>query len=159
MNKFDVLIVGAGFAGSVFAYEAKRRGANIAIIEKRKHIGGNAYTKNVQGVDQHVYGSHILNSNNKFIWNYIKQFTEFNSYKHFGITSHKNVKYSFPINLMTFQQLFGVSTPKEAQEVLERERIDIANPSNFEDYIVSKIGPTLYETLYRGYSRKQWNRW
>src|SRR5690606_5390666 len=105
MKKYDYLIVGAGIFGSVFAYEAKKRGKNVLVIDKRNHIGGNMYTKNDEGIDVHVYGAHIFHTSNEVVWNYINQFTKFNNYINSPIANYKKTIYNLPFNMNTFNKL------------------------------------------------------
>ena len=124
--KYDFLIVGAGLFGSVFAYEAKKLGKKCLIIDKRNHIGGNCYSENIDGIDIHKYGPHIFHTNDKKIWEWINQFGEFNNYVHSPKVNYNNKIYSFPINLLTLQQLWGVMTPEEAKIKLNQVKKTLA---------------------------------
>jgi UDP-galactopyranose mutase len=156
--KYNYLIVGAGFFGSVFAHEAKKNGKTCLIIDKRKHIGGNCYTDKRDGIDIHNYGPHIFHTNDEKIWNWITQFGEFNNYKHSPRVRYHNKTFSFPINLLTLQQLWGINTPYEAEKKLSEVKKDIMNPTNLEDWILSQVGEEIYETFVKGYTTKQWNK-
>lgn len=157
--KYDYLIVGSGLFGSIFAYEAKKSGKRVVVLEKRNHIGGNCYTENIDGINIHKYGPHIFHTNNKKIWEYINQFAEFNHFIHRPKVNYNNKIYSFPINLFTLYQLWGVSTPKDAIERLEKEkRIAHSNDDNLEDWIISNVGEEIYEIFIKGYTEKQWGR-
>ena len=156
--KYDYLIVGSGLTGSVIAQQLKEKGKKSLIIDKRNHIAGNCYTKIEDNIDVHVYGCHLFHTNKKEIWNYVNQFSEFNNYRHAGKVNFKDKIYSFPINLMTMQQLWGTRTPKEALEQLSKVRIPIENPKNMEEWCLSQIGKELYETFVKGYSIKQWGK-
>jgi UDP-galactopyranose mutase len=158
MNKYDYLIVGSGLFGSVFAHEMTKAGKKCLIIESKNHIGGNCYTKNKDGINIHTYGPHIFHTNDKGIWEWINQFTEFHSYKHSPKVSYDGSMYSFPINLMTLHQLWGVKTPKEAQDKLKEVSIPNDNPQNLEEWILSQVGEDIYETFIKGYTQKQWNK-
>lgn len=154
----DYLIVGSGLFGSVFAEQVKRKGKTVLVIDKREHIAGNVYSEKVEGIDVHKYGPHIFQTNNEDIWNYVNNFTKFNQYTHRVKANYQNKIYSFPINLMTLHQVYGVITPEEAQKVLDEVIIPCDNPKNMEEWCLSKIGPTLYEMFFKGYSIKQWRR-
>jgi len=158
MKKFDYLIVGSGLFGSVFAYEMTKIGKKCLIIEKRDHIAGNCYTENKDGINIHTYGPHIFHTNDKGIWNWINQFTEFHPYKHSPKVNYNDKIYSFPINLMTLQQLWGIKTPEEAKKKLEEVKVRIENPKNLEEWILSEVGEDIYNTFIKGYTTKQWNR-
>ena len=158
MNKYDYLIIGAGLFGSIFAHEMTKKGKKCLIIEKSNHIGGNCYSENLDGINIHKYGPHIFHTNDKNIWRYINQFSEFNNYKHSPKVNFNNKIYSFPINLLTLYQLFGVNTPIEAKSKLESVKIKNNNPQNLEEWILSQVGVELYETFIRGYTQKQWNK-
>lgn len=156
--KYDFLIVGSGLFGSVFAHEATKAGKKCLIIEKRNHIGGNCYTENIDNINIHKYGPHIFHTNDKKIWDWVQQFGEFNQYKHSPKVNYKGEMYSFPINLLTLNKLWGVTTPEEAIEKLEEVKIKCDNPINLEDWILSQVGNDIYETFIKGYTKKQWNK-
>ena len=103
--KYDYLIVGAGIFGSVFARELTDAGSKCLVIDKRSHIGGNCYTKNVEGINVHKYGAHIFHTNNKRVWDYINKWAVFNSYRHHLKVKSRDEVYSFPINMMTMHQM------------------------------------------------------
>jgi len=155
---YDYIIVGSGLFGSVFAYEANKRNKKVLIIEKRKHIGGNCYTENIEGINVHAYGPHIFHTNDKNIWKYINQFAEFNNFSYRSKVNFNNKIYSFPINLMTLYQLWGVKNPQEAKEKLDSVKINISNPENLEQWVLSQVGQEIYETFIKGYTTKQWGR-
>lgn len=158
MKDYDFLIVGSGLFGSVFAQQAIENGYKCLIIEKRNHNAGNTYTENVNGIDVHKYGAHIFRTSDKFIWEYVNRFSEFNHFTNRVKVNFKGKIYSFPINLLTFNQVFGCKTPIEVEEVLSKERLKIKNPSNLEDHILSVIGKRMYEIFFEGYTKKQWGR-
>ncbi|MBN6204823.1 UDP-galactopyranose mutase [Ralstonia pickettii] len=157
---YDYLIVGAGLFGSVFAYEAKKRGKKCLVIDKRDHIGGNIYTKNIEGINVHQYGAHIFHTNNKRIWDYVNQFTEFNRYTNSPVANYKGELYNLPFNMNTFNKLWGVVTPDEAKRKIEEQRkaAGITNPKNLEEQAISLVGTDIYEKLIKGYTEKQWGR-
>lgn len=156
--KYDYLIVGAGLFGSVFAYEANKRGKKCLVIEKRDHIGGNIYTENMEGINVHKYGAHIFHTSNKKIWDYIQQFAEFNRYTNSPIARYKNEVYNMPFNMNTFNKLWGVFTPEEAKKKIEEElkNSNIDEPKNLEEQAIKLVGKTIYEKLVKGYTEKQW---
>jgi UDP-galactopyranose mutase len=156
--KYDYLIVGSGLFGSVFAHEMTKACKKCLIIEKRNHIAGNCYSENKDGINVHAYGPHIFHTNDKGIWEWINQFTEFHNYKHTPKVNYKDKIYSFPINLMTLNQIWGVNTPEEAKQKLEEVRIKNDNPKNLEEWILSQVGQDIYETFIKGYTQKQWNK-
>jgi len=156
--KYDFIIIGAGLYGCTFAYLAKQHGKRCLIVDKRDHIGGNCYTENRRGIYIHKYGPHIFNTNDKKIWEFINSFGEFNNFVNKPKVVHKNNIYSFPINLMTLHQLWGVGTPKEAREKIEKVRLRINEPRNLEEHILSKVGSEIYEIFFKEYTEKQWGR-
>ena len=156
--KYDFLIVGSGLFGSVFAHEATKAGKKCLIIEKRNHIGGNCYTEKIDNINIHTYGPHIFHTNDKKIWDWIQQFGEFNQYKHSPKVNYKGEIYSFPINLLTLNKLWGVTTPEEAIKKLKEVKVKYDNPRNLEEWILSQVGNDIYETFIKGYTKKQWNK-
>lgn len=155
---YDYLIVGAGLFGSVFAQQATENGKKCLVIDKSDHIGGNCYTKEVEGINVHVYGPHIFHCNDDRTWEYMNRWTRFNHYVNRPKVCFKDRIYSFPINLMTLNQLWGVKTPQEALAAIDKVRVPCDNPKNLEDWILSQVGKEIYETFIEGYTTKQWNR-
>lgn len=156
---YDYLIVGAGLFGAVFAHEALRHGKRVLVVEKRPHIGGNVYTELQAGIHVHVYGAHIFHTNSKTVWNYVNQFAEFNRFTNAPIANYKGKLYSLPFNMYTFYQLWGVTTPEQAAEIIEAQRQEItAEPRNLEEQAVALAGRDIYEKLVKGYTEKQWGR-
>jgi UDP-galactopyranose mutase len=153
---YDYLIVGSGLYGSVFAHEANKLGKTCLVLEKKEHIGGNIYTKNVGGIHVHEYGPHIFHTSSKKIWDYINQFATFNNFVNRPKVNYKGKLYSFPINLLTLYQLWGVRTPEEANEKFIASKVKINNPQNLEEWCLNEIGTELYETFVKGYTQKQW---
>lgn len=160
MKKYDYLIVGAGLYGSMFAYEMNKKGKKCLVIDKRNHIGGNIYTEEIEGINVHKYGAHIFHTSNKEVWEYISQFCEFNNYINSPIANYKGEIYNLPFNMNTFNKLWGVRTPKEAQEKIEEQKKEygIVEPKNLEEQAISLIGKDIYEKLIKGYTEKQWGR-
>ncbi len=158
---YDYLIVGAGLYGSVCAYELNKKGYKVLVIDKRNHIAGNIYTKNIEGINVHKYGAHIFHTSNKEVWDYINNFAEFNNYINQPVARYKNELYNLPFNMNTFTKLWSdVFTPNEAKEKIEAEKAKyhIENPKNLEEQAINLVGTTIYEKLIKGYTAKQWGR-
>ena len=157
---YDYLIVGAGLYGTVFAYEAQKRGKSCLVIDKRPHIGGNIYTACVNGINIHQYGAHIFHTSNKFIWDYINQFADFNNYVNSPIAIYQDELYNLPFNMNTFSKIWGIKTPGEAKEKINSQinELNIAEPQNLEEQALKMVGRDLYERLIKGYTEKQWGR-
>ena len=160
MKKYDYLVVGAGLFGATFAYEAAKRGKRIKVIEKRDHIAGNIYTKEVDGIQVHQYGAHIFHTSNKEVWDYVNQFAEFNRYTNSPVANYKGEMYNLPFNMNTFSQMWGVRTPAEAMVKINEQRQEMASkePQNLEEQAISLIGRDIYEKLIKGYTEKQWGQ-
>ena len=158
--KYDYLIVGAGLFGSIFAHEAAKRGKKCLVIEKRDHIGGNCYTQNIEGINVHKYGAHIFHTSNKVVWDYIQQFAEFNRFTNSPVARYKDELYSLPFNMLTFNKMWGVITPQEAEAKIKEQiaKENIASPKNLEEQAISLVGRDIYEKLIKGYTEKQWGR-
>lgn len=159
--KIDCLIVGAGFAGLVMAEQlSSRLGWKCVVVDKRDHIGGNAYDyKDEKGVLSHKYGPHYFRSNSERIVEYLSQFTDWKPVD-YTIKSYTDGQYwNFPINLNTFEQLIGrEATSEEFEQWLEERREKIENPKNSEEVITSQVGRELYEKFFKGYTLKQWKK-
>lgn len=160
MKKYDYLIVGAGLFGAVFAQEAKKAGKKCLVIDKRSHIAGNIFTREVEGIQVHEYGAHIFHTSDKEIWNYVNQFAEFNRYTNSPVANYKGEIYNMPFNMNTFNKLWGVVTPQEAQEKIESQKREYAvdNPKNLEEQAINLVGPDVYTKLVKGYTEKQWGK-
>lgn len=160
MKKYDYLVVGAGLFGATFAYEAAKRGKRVKVIEKRDHIAGNIYTKEIDGIQVHQYGAHIFHTSNKEVWDYVNQFAEFNRYTNSPVANYKGEMYNLPFNMNTFSQMWGVRTPAEAMAKINEQRQEMAGkePQNLEEQAISLIGRDIYEKLIKGYTEKQWGQ-
>ena len=159
MKQYDYLIVGAGLFGAVFAREAMNRGKTCLVVDKCDHIAGNIYTKEVEGIQVHVYGAHIFHTSNKAVWNYVGQYAEFNHYINTPIANYKGELYNMPFNMHTFYQMWGVTTPEAARAKIEEQRAEITGePRNLEEQAISLVGRDIYEKLVKGYTEKQWGR-
>ena len=159
MKQFDYVIVGSGLFGSVFAYEAKKRGKKCLVLEKRDHIGGNVYCENVEGVTVHKYGAHIFHTSNKRVWEYVNSLCEFNRFTNSPIANYNGEIYNLPFNMNTFTKLWGVITPDEARAKIEEQSSKIkGEPKNLEEQAISLVGEDIYVKLVKGYTEKQWGR-
>ena len=158
--KYDYLIVGAGLYGAVFAHQAIANGRTVLVIDKRSHIVGNTYTKRVEGINVHQYGAHIFHTNNSKVWNFVNQFAIFNRYTNSPVANYKGELYSLPFNMYTFNKLWNVVTPDEAQKKIEEQKVAarIKKPRNLEEQAISLVGKDVYEKLVKGYTEKQWGR-
>jgi UDP-galactopyranose mutase len=155
---FDYVIVGCGMFGTVFARVMAEQGRRVMLIDKRAHIGGNCYSESIEGINVHRYGPHIFHTSNERVWQFVNRFAKFN---HFRLRTPVNFRgrlYSFPINLMTLHQLWGVTSPDDAERKLAAERVPCENPRNLEEWILSQVGSEIYETFIRGYTTKLWGR-
>lgn len=157
---YDYLVVGAGLYGAVFAQVAKAKGKKVLVIDKRDHIAGNIYTEEIEGINVHKYGAHIFHTNNKKVWEYITQFAEFNRFTNSPVANYKGELYSLPFNMYTFNQMWGVVTPKEAAAKIEEQKAaaGVTEPKNLEEQAISLVGTDIYEKLVKGYTEKQWGR-
>ena len=158
--KYDYLVVGAGLFGSVFAYEAKKRGKTCLVIDKRPHIGGNVYCEEIEGINVHKYGAHIFHTSNKKIWEYVNQFAEFNNYINSPVAVYKDELYNLPFNMNTFSKMWNIRTPQEAKDIIAAQirELHIEEPKNLEEQALSLAGRDVYEKLVKGYTETQWGR-
>jgi UDP-galactopyranose mutase len=157
--QYDLIIVGAGFFGSVFAREATDNGLRVLIIEKRDHIGGNSFSAPdpETGIEVHRYGTHIFHTESDDVWTYINRFSSFTHYQHRVLTRTQGKVFSLPINLSTINAFFGVSLqPFEVAAFMATRITPIAAPSSLEEKAISLIGVELYEAFIKGYTLKQW---
>ena len=152
--KYDYLIVGAGLFGSIFAHEAKKAGKKVVVIDRRNHVGGNIYTKEVEGIQVHQYGAHIFHTSDKEVWDYVQQFAEFNRYTNSPVARYKDELYNLPFNINTFSKMWGITTPQEAKEIIDRQIAEagITEPRNLEEQAISLVGRDIYEKLVKGYT-------
>ena len=160
MKKYDYLIVGSGLFGSIFAYEANKRGKKCLVIDKRNHVGGNVYCENIEGIHVHKYGAHIFHTSNKKVWDYVNGFVEFNRYTNSPVANYKGELYNLPFNMNTFYQLWGTKTPLEAKNKIEEQKKEakVSDPKNLEEQAISLVGKDIYEKLIKGYTEKQWGK-
>ena len=158
--KYDYLIVGAGLFGSIFAREATDAGKHVLVIDKREHVGGNIYTEIIEGIEVHKYGAHIFHTNSERAWEYANRFAKFNRYTNSPVANYKGELYSLPFNMYTFNKMWGVVTPEEAERKIaeQRHNAGITEPKNLEQQAISLVGTDIYERLVKGYTEKQWGR-
>lgn len=156
----DYLIVGSGLFGSVMAYSLSLVGKKCLMIDKRPHTAGNLYTENMRNINVHKYGAHIFHTSNKRVWKFVNSFAEFNRYTNSPVANYKGKLYNLPFNMNTFYQMWGVTTPEQAAEKIERQRKEsgIIHPKNLEEQAISLIGKDIYYTLIKDYTEKQWGR-
>ena len=167
MQHYDYLIVGAGLFGSVFAYNAMRQGKKCLVIDRRPHLGGNLYCEEVEGIHVHKYGAHIFHTSNKKAWDFVNSIVEFNRYTNSPVANYKGKLYNLPFNMNTFYQMWGVTTPEEAQAKIDAQKAEavarmkadgVTEPRNLEEQAQMLIGKDIYEKLIKGYTEKQWGR-
>jgi UDP-galactopyranose mutase len=161
MKKYDYLIVGAGLFGATVANRLQQSGKKVLVIDKRNHIAGNVYTETVEGIPVHKYGAHIFHTDYKDVWDYVNSFVEFNRFTNSPIAIYKNKLYNLPFNMNTFSKLWeDVITPEDAKKHIDSEKNQFngVTPKNLEEQAISLVGQTIYETLIKGYTEKQWNR-
>jgi len=155
---YDYLIVGAGLYGSICAHELTKSGKKVLVIESRNHIGGNCHTENRDGINIHTYGPHIFHTSNEDVWKWINQYVEFNNFRYNPVANYEGELYSLPFNMWTFNELWGVTTPKEAKDVIDSQSKEIDIPNNLEDQAIKLVGKDVYEKLIKGYTEKQWRK-
>lgn len=163
-KNYDYLVVGAGPFGMIFAHEAAKRGKKSLIVEKRPYIAGNTHTHVEHGITVHDFGAHIFHTDNKEVWDYIRQFANFNGYQNQVVANYKGTLYNLPFNMNTFYQMWGTKTPDEAQAKIDEQKklalkdLGDRQPRNLEEQAISLIGTDIYEKLIKGYTEKQWGR-
>lgn len=167
MKKYDYLIVGSGLFGATFAHLAHKQGKTCLVIDKRPHLGGNIYCETIEGINVHKYGAHIFHTSNKEVWNFVNAIVEFNRYTNSPVANYKGKLYNLPFNMNTFYQMWGVTTPEEAQAKIDEQKAEavakmkadgVSEPRNLEEQAQVLIGKDIYERLIKGYTEKQWGR-
>ena len=167
MAKYDYIVVGSGLFGAVFAYRAHKCGKRVLVLEKRRHLGGNVYCENIEGINVHKYGAHIFHTNNKEVWDFVNGIVPFNRYTNCPVANYKGRLYNLPFNMNTFYQMWGVTTPAQAQAKIDEQRAralaamkaqGVAEPRNLEEQALLLVGRDIYETLIKDYTEKQWGR-
>src|SRR6185312_4408323 len=161
-SAFDLVVVGSGFFGATIAERcASQLGLRVCVLERRKHIGGNAWSEldPDTGIEVHTYGSHLFHTSSKAVWDYINRFSAFSNYRHRVIVRHSDRFFTMPVNLGTISSLFGrFLGPQEAKALIEREVMEsgVVTPANLEEKAISLVGRTVYEAFIKGYTAKQW---
>ncbi len=172
MEKYDYLIVGSGLFGATFAHLAHKQGKKCLVIDKRPHLGGNIYCEQIEGINVHKYGAHIFHTSNKEVWNFVNSIVEFNRYTNSPVANYKGKLYNLPFNMNTFYQMWGVTTPEEAQAKIDEQKASYSEelrvkneelglpnePHNLEEQAMLLVGKDIYERLIKGYTEKQWGR-
>lgn len=159
MKKYDFLIVGSGLFGATFAYLAMQQGKRCLVVEKRNHIGGNLYTKDIEGIMVHCYGAHIFRTSDKKVWDFMGKFSEFNNFINSPVANYKGKLYNLPFNMNTFSKMWNVIYPKDAQAIIAKQQDEIhGTPTNLEEQAIHLVGRDVYEILIKGYTEKQWGR-
>ena len=162
LSNADLVIVGSGFFGLTVAERAAGElGARVVVLDRRGHLGGNAfsYFDDITGIEVHKYGSHLFHTSNQEVWDYANRFTSFNDYRHHVLTTHDGQAYSLPINLGTMSAFFGEAlSPEQARLIVQAEiaAYAVPQPTNLEEKAISLVGRSLYEAFIRGYTQKQW---
>lgn len=171
-NHYDYLIVGSGLFGATFAHLAHKQGKKCLVIDKRSHLGGNIYCENIEGINVHKYGAHIFHTSNKKVWDFVNSIVEFNRYTNSPVANYKGKLYNLPFNMNTFYQMWGVTTPEEAQAKIDEQKAEYSEelrvknedmglpnePHNLEEQAMLLVGKDIYEKLIKGYTEKQWGR-
>lgn len=160
MPRYDYLVVGAGLFGAVFAHEMTERGKRCLVIDRRDHVAGNVYTRNVHGIQVHQYGAHIFHTSDRTVWDYVQQFAEFNHYINSPIAIYHDELYNLPFNMNTFSKLWGIRTPAEARAKIAEQVAQLPDtpPQNLEEQALRLVGRDVYTKLVKGYTEKQWGR-
>ena len=163
-KKYDYLLVGAGLYSATFAYLAKRAGKKCLVIDKRPQLGGNLYCESIEGINVHKYGAHIFHTSNKKVWEFVNSIVEFNRYTNSPVANYKGKLYNLPFNMNTFYQMWGVTTPEEAQEKIDEQKAEAVaslggrEPQNLEEQALTLVGKDIFNTLIKEYTEKQWGR-
>lgn len=171
-NHYDYIIVGSGLYGVTFAHLAHKQGKKCLVIDKRAHLGGNIYCESIEGINVHKYGAHIFHTSNKKVWDFVNSIVEFNRYTNSPVANFKGKLYNLPFNMNTFYQMWGVTTPEEAQAKIDEQKAEYSEelrvknekmglpnvPHNLEEQAMLLVGKDIYEKLIKGYTEKQWGR-
>lgn len=164
---YDYLVVGAGLFGAVFAHLATKQGKRCLVIDRRSQLGGNLYCETIEGINVHRYGAHIFHTASKKVWDFVNSLVEFNRYTNSPVANYQGQLYNLPFNMNTFYQMWGVTTPEQAEAKLAEQRAEaiekmqadgVDEPRNLEEQALTLIGKDIYEKLIKGYTEKQWGR-
>lgn len=164
---YDYLIVGSGLFGSTFAYMANKYGKKCLVIDKRPHLGGNVYCQEQDGINVHKYGCHIFHTSNKEVWDFVNSLVPFNRFTNTPVAEYQGKRYNLPFNMNTFYQMWGCTTPAEAQGIIDVQKQEaltamhvdgVTEPRNLEEQALCLVGRDIYEKLIKGYTEKQWGR-
>lgn len=167
MKRYDYLIVGSGLYGATFAHQVRKKGKTCLVIDKRPHRGGNVYCEEVEGIHVHKYGAHIFHTSNAEVWNFVNSIVPFNRYTNCPVANYKGRLYNLPFNMNTFCQMWGVTTPAEAQAKIEVQKAEaleelrkagVEEPRNLEEQALCLVGRDIFYTLIKEYTEKQWGR-
>ena len=159
MIKYDYLIVGSGLYGCVAAYLLTKQGKKCLVIDRREHLGGNVYCDKKDNINIHKYGAHIFHTSNKIVWDFVNKFVEFNNFINSPMAIYNKEIYNLPFNMNTFSKLWNITTPQEAQKIINEEKLLIEeSPKNLEQQAISLVGYTIYNKLIKEYTEKQWGR-
>lgn len=155
-----LLVVGSGLFGSVVARERALAGDQVTVIDKRPHLAGNIYTEDVAGIPVHRYGAHIFHTNSPRVWQYVTQFAAFNRFTNQVLANYHGRLFNLPFNMNTFHQMWGVTTPEEAQAKIAAQQTAGASrrPANLEEQAIALVGRDIYQNLIKEYTAKQWGR-
>lgn len=162
--KYDYLIIGSGLFGATFAYFAHKQGKKCLVIDKRSHLGGNVYCEKIEGINVHKYGAHIFHTSNKKVWDFVNSIVEFNRYTNCPVANYKGKLFNLPFNMNTFYQMWGVTTPKDAQAKIAEQKAEAVaalngrEPQNLEEQALTLVGRDIFEKLIKEYTEKQWGR-
>lgn len=158
------MIVGSGLFGATFAYRAKQKGKKCLVIDRRPHLGGNVYCENIEGINVHKYGAHIFHTSNEQVWDFVNSLVEFNRYTNSPVANYKGKLYNLPFNMNTFFQMWGVTTPEQAQAKINEQKAEAIaalggkEPANLEEQALTLVGKDIFERLIKEYTEKQWGR-
>lgn len=159
-KKYDFVIVGSGLFGSIVYYELTKKGYSCIVLEARDHIGGNIYTRNVDGIIVHEYGAHIFHTNEKWLWDYVNNLTPFENFINSPIANYNGKLISLPFNMNTFYQMWGCQTPEQAKRIIKKQIAEYGlgdmEPTNLEEKAISLVGTDIYKILIKDYTEKQW---
>lgn len=161
---YDYLIVGSGLFGSTFAHLTRMTGKKCLVIESRNHLGGNIYCEQIEGINVHKYGAHIFHTSDKEIWDFVNSIVPFNRYTNSPLANYYGRLFNLPFNMNTFHQMWGVTTPQEAEKIISEQRKEIEiqlcgrKPSNLEEQALLLVGKDIFNLLIKEYTEKQWGR-